>query len=782
MLEKHKLAVILFADIAGYTALMEQDEQAALNILHRFKGVIESTTPDYDGQIVQFFGDGALLAFYSSSRAIDCALAMQGAFRKAPKVPVRIGMHMGEVLFKNGNAFGSGVNIASRVESLAIPGAVLISKVIGNQVKNKENYKLTSLGRFEFKNVEEPMEVFALANPGLIVPKRSQMKGKLKKPASRSLPIKTILPIVLSAIIGLLIWLNFNNQKQTGQLLPEDIREEKVAVAVFSNFTNDPDLDAFGHMASDWITTGLRTLKVKTTSPEMMRQYKDRVGILPGNPDKEVSLWELTDAAYVVTGAYYQKGDSLQINSRLESTLSGDNIYDFPTIWGLIDQKEKLITEIREQLKGYWALKAAAKIATISPPKYEAYQQFLKCGLFEPDCLSKVLKIDSTFIMARIRLAFVATPYENDSLYRVMSTYLKTHWDQCTEFEKNFFTFTENRVSGNRKAAQAAMEKNLQMDPKNLDIVHFVGYIHILLNQPAQAVECFKPFFDEYEVFGNQIRPQSINAYFYSLNRLGRQQEVIDLYNKHPELSRSYSGNNEVIKAHLLNQDLSGIRQYLEVIASSPSRSLLSAHMFNAIYPTDSTNIFAAAVREHLDAFEDPKPGWNYFVWSNVHMYNWDSKAFAYYQLKEWDKAEQILSGLENTDWKAQAGASIPKTLLPHLNWHMETWRVGLLGATYARQGKRDLAYAQIEKLEASRATNPPTLNRFHKGTVSNWQARIHAALGDKEQAVRRLAQSMEEGRRIDFSNFVYDWDLASLKGYGPYEELVRPRLAPLKD
>ena len=64
----------------------------------------------------------------------------------------------------------------------------------------------------------------------------------------------------------------------------------------------------------------------------------------------------------------------------------------------------------------------------------------------------------------------------------------------------------------------------------------------------------------------------------------------------------------------------------------------------------------------------------------------------------------------------------------------------------------------------------------MHKGGISYWQARIHAVLGEKEQAVVRLAQSMEEGRCIDFSNFVYDWDLANLIGYAPYEELVRPR------
>ena len=126
------------------------------------------------------------------------------------------------------------------------------------------------------------------------------------------------------------------------------------------------------------------------------------------------------------------------------------------------------------------------------------------------------------------------------------------------------------------------------------------------------------------------------------------------------------------------------------------------------------------------------------------------------------------------TDWESNARGSVPPFIIPILDWNMNIWREGLLGSTYARQGKTNLAQAQIKQLESFRASFPGTISRFFRGRISYWQARIHGVLGEKEQAVARLAQSMEEGRRIDNSNFVYDWDLASLKGYEPYEELVR--------
>ncbi len=100
-----------------------------------------------------------------------------------PEIPVRIGLHMGEVLFKNNGAFGDGINIASRIESMGIPGSILVSKTIRDQIINKSSFLLASLGSFEFKNVKEPMEVFALANEGFVIPDKLDLQGKFKLPA-----------------------------------------------------------------------------------------------------------------------------------------------------------------------------------------------------------------------------------------------------------------------------------------------------------------------------------------------------------------------------------------------------------------------------------------------------------------------------------------------------------------------------------------------------------------------------------------------------------------------
>ena len=158
MKETRKLNTILYADITGYTAIMNNNEEQAMEYLQNFKKILEKKVQNHQGRIVQYFGDACLLSFDSATSGVYCAIALQNDFQKQ-NIPIRIGMHLGEVVFTDDNVFGDGVNIASRIESMGIPGSVLLSKAVRNQIKNKDNFDLKSLGSFEFKNVAEAMEV-----------------------------------------------------------------------------------------------------------------------------------------------------------------------------------------------------------------------------------------------------------------------------------------------------------------------------------------------------------------------------------------------------------------------------------------------------------------------------------------------------------------------------------------------------------------------------------------------------------------------------------------------
>jgi len=200
MSQSRQLAAIMFTDIVGYTALMGGDEKKALEMLDKNRAIQRPIIEQYNGRWIKELGDGVMSSFNTASDALTAAIKIQEVCRATNDFQLRIGIHLGEVVFDNNDVFGDGVNIASRIESLGISGAVLMSKAIRDQVRNNSDFILTSLGSFDFKNVSEPMEVFALANVGFVVPKKEEMQGKLKLPQKKSITLKKIIGLALIAV------------------------------------------------------------------------------------------------------------------------------------------------------------------------------------------------------------------------------------------------------------------------------------------------------------------------------------------------------------------------------------------------------------------------------------------------------------------------------------------------------------------------------------------------------------------------------------------------------
>jgi TolB-like protein/Tfp pilus assembly protein PilF len=180
-----QLAAILFADMAGYTALMQDNEQLARQKRRHMKEILESTIPRFGGKILQYYGDGTLTIFNSAIDGVTCAIDLQKLLQQEPKVDVRIGIHTGDVIMEEDSIYGDGVNLASRIESLGIPGGILISDKVYDEIKNQEDIIAHEVGYFELKNVKQPVRVFAIANPGIMVPARHEMEGKTKPPLNR---------------------------------------------------------------------------------------------------------------------------------------------------------------------------------------------------------------------------------------------------------------------------------------------------------------------------------------------------------------------------------------------------------------------------------------------------------------------------------------------------------------------------------------------------------------------------------------------------------------------
>ncbi len=135
---QRQLVAILFADIQGFTALVEQDETQAKIIEDKFQNISGACFKKYHGRIIQFQGDGVCCIFKSAGDGVLAAVEVQQQMLTDPKVPLRIGIHLGDVILEGKAIFGNGVNIASRVESFALPGGVFISDTVYREIKNNK--------------------------------------------------------------------------------------------------------------------------------------------------------------------------------------------------------------------------------------------------------------------------------------------------------------------------------------------------------------------------------------------------------------------------------------------------------------------------------------------------------------------------------------------------------------------------------------------------------------------------------------------------------------------
>ena len=323
-----KLAAILFADIVGYTHLMQQDEHRAKEQLEKFRQVLKEEVHSFNGQIVHFYGDGCLAIFENPVRAAGCASTIQQHFVSAPVVPVRIGLHSGTINIDREHVYGNAVNITSRIESLGIPGSILLSKRIRDELRNQPEFLMVSLGQFEFKNVEEPMEVFALANEGLLVPKRTEIEGKLKPKSKRNLPILLGLMAVVLSAGGWLFW----TQNNKSPLLPAAILDSRIAAIPFENKTNDKQFDMLGDMAADWIVQALMNLNdYKVVSSETVRQH---LPALSAETDDWDAFRKRTGAEKIIRGSFYSSGKELIFQTQILDTQTGEIEFAFPEIIG----------------------------------------------------------------------------------------------------------------------------------------------------------------------------------------------------------------------------------------------------------------------------------------------------------------------------------------------------------------------------------------------------------------------------------------------------------------
>ncbi len=451
---QRKLVAILFADIVGYTFLMQQDEASARKKVKKFRETLNEKVANHYGQIVQYYGDGCLCTFDSTVNAMKCALTVQQIFQTEPTVPVRIGLHTGDVYFEEENVYGDSVNIASRVESLGIPGAVLFSKPIQKHISNQNGFEMQSLGNFEFKNVIEPMEVFALSNQGLVIPRREEMRGKVKEPLKRK--HRNVLPAILTVLLIFIGAAYFLNAKKASNSM--DI--SAITIFPFSIQSGHPNIQYLSNGMVDLMSTKLEGVSnMRPIDPNRVFNQLER------NNEAIPSLSEAVEISKSLGSGEFILGNIIDINEVLQITASKYNsegeLMVRKTIEGQKTQLASLIDDLTKALIADQLEKEGqpiSSVATMTSENLQALKAYLegeqayrKTNFDQAiDFFQQAVSLDSTFAMAWLRLylarAWIGGAYNNSSYLEKADEYkdkLPPKWQDLVEGHRLFATGQE---------------------------------------------------------------------------------------------------------------------------------------------------------------------------------------------------------------------------------------------------------------------------------------------------------------------------------------------------
>jgi len=319
----HQLAAIMFTDIQGYTTLMQQDEVKAVGLRNRHREVFNAETEKFKGKILQYYGDGTLSTFNSAIDAVKCGIELQLAFQQEPRVPVRIGIHSGDIIFTEDDIIGDGVNVANRIESMASVGSVLVSEKVYDEVKNQTDIQTTSLGVFQLKNVDRPMEVFAISNTGLDIPQGEQLNGRISRKSGKWFMAKWL--IILLAVIGIGYLLHsYEVFVGTGQLFitsEQSIDKKSIAVLPFINDSDDSTNIYIINGLMESILNNLQSIEdLRVISRTSVEKYRN-------NPKTIKEIAKDLNVNYIVEGSGQKIGDQIFLNIQLIETSTDKHLW-----------------------------------------------------------------------------------------------------------------------------------------------------------------------------------------------------------------------------------------------------------------------------------------------------------------------------------------------------------------------------------------------------------------------------------------------------------------------
>ena len=403
--EQRKLAAIMFTDMVGYSALAQRDDKLALELLEEHRRLLREIFPRFHGTEIKTIGDAFLVEFGSALEAAQCAIEIQRTLAKRNtdvtpdrRIQLKIGIHIGDVVHREGDVYGDGVNIASRIEQLAGAGGICVSMDVERQIRNALEARFEKFGSADLKNIKLPMDLFRIVLPWETGAKA--VGGETR--ASKRSPLLVVVAAVV--LVGLLCgwWLmqrSGRNRQPAGApanalpAAPASAPDQKsVAVLPFVNLSDDKGSEYFSDGVSEELLTVLQKI------PGMHVAARTSAFSFKGKNATAQEIGQKLGVAYLVEGSVRKSGDAVRIAARLSRADTGEELWSENFTRNLKDVfavQSELAETIVEKLRGRFGganagstakekIQAEVQAAEKGGTKnVEAHQYYLQGRFFE---------------------------------------------------------------------------------------------------------------------------------------------------------------------------------------------------------------------------------------------------------------------------------------------------------------------------------------------------------------------------------------------------------------
>ncbi|WP_249135502.1 adenylate/guanylate cyclase domain-containing protein [Bradyrhizobium sp. AUGA SZCCT0222] len=474
---ERRLTAILAADVAGYSRLIGADEEGTLAQLKAFrKTLVDPTIAKHRGRIVKTTGDGMLVEFASAVDAARCAVEVQrgmadenAEISQAKRIEFRIGIHLGDVILDDGDIFGDGVNIAARLESIAVPGGISISRAVHDQVRDRINVCFDDKGEIALKNIARPVQVFAISGA-----KESKTTVSPESKPALALPDKP-----------------------------------SIAVLPFTNLSGDPEQDYFADGMVEDIITALSHFKALfVIARNSSFTYKGRA-VDVKQVGRELGV------RYVLEGSVRKAANRVRITGQLVDTATGAHLWAERFDGGLSDIFD-LQDQVTERVVG--AIAPAVEKAEIERAKrkptesLDAYALYLR-GLAKVyqfgnrqaneeavRLFNNAIELDPDFAAAygRAALCYVIAIYsgwfsdtanEIAEVQRLAQRAVELGKDDAIALAAGGYALVY--VVRDLEVGAALIDRALVLNSNLAEAWNFGGWVKNFLGEPERAIERF---------------------------------------------------------------------------------------------------------------------------------------------------------------------------------------------------------------------------------------------------------------------------------------------------